>query len=306
MKLAPVAFFVYNRADHTKRVIESLKMNKLSGESDLIIFSDAPKNPQAEAQVNEVRKYIHTVDGFKTVRIVEREKNFGLAKSFIEGTTEVVNKYDGIIALEDDDVVAPYFLKFMNDALAYYKDDERVACISGHRVPVKTKLPNNYFLRGTDTWSYATWGRSWKHFEPDGSKLLAGLQRENLIATYKTYLGSNFLEMLQEQIDGKNDSWGIRWHASAFLRNQFTLYPGRQLVVNIGLDGSGTHCTTPFSSDFKQDELYQHPVEIEGVPVIGNANAERDIAILYNSMGRGFIKRIKNKMLSYFVRVGAV
>jgi len=49
--------------------------------------------------------------------------------------------------------------------------------------------------------------------------------------------------MIEDQIAGKNESWAVRWHASCFLRDLLILYPGRSLAANIGVDGSGTHCT---------------------------------------------------------------
>jgi len=48
--------------------------------------------------------------------------------------------------------------------------------------------------------------------------------------------------MLRDQIAGRNDSWAVRWHASCFLAGRLTLYPGKSLVSNVGLDGSGEHC----------------------------------------------------------------
>ena len=108
--LAPIAFFVYNRLQHTQQVIEALQKDQLASESDIIIFSDAPKNETVWEDVAKVREYIRQINGFKSIRIVEREQNFGLANSFIRGVTEVVNHYGKIIVLEDDNLVlSPYF-----------------------------------------------------------------------------------------------------------------------------------------------------------------------------------------------------
>jgi hypothetical protein len=46
--------------------------------------------------------------------------------------------------------------------------------------------------------------------------------------------------MLENQINKKNNSWAIRWYASAFLENMYTLYPRVSLVQNIGTN-NGTH-----------------------------------------------------------------
>lgn len=84
MALAPVALFVYNRPDHTRRTVQALEANALAGETPLHVFSDAHRNEAARRSVEEVRSYIRTITGFKSVTIIERVTNFGLARSIIE------------------------------------------------------------------------------------------------------------------------------------------------------------------------------------------------------------------------------
>ena len=129
MKLAPILLFVYNRPDHVKRGIESLLANNLAKDSELYIFSDAAKNSETQTAVDEVRRFIHTIQGFKEIHYVERTENWGLARNIIDGVTSLVNQYGKVIVLEDDLIVAPYFLQFMNDALETYQDEENVCHI---------------------------------------------------------------------------------------------------------------------------------------------------------------------------------
>ena len=129
MMLAPILLFVYNRPAHAKRAIEALLHNTLAAESELFIYSDAARSPEDCKSVNEVRSFIHSVNGFKKVHIIEREKNYGLARSIIDGVTTQVNAYGRTIVLEDDLVTAPYFLQFMNSALEMYKDEPRIGHI---------------------------------------------------------------------------------------------------------------------------------------------------------------------------------
>ena len=242
MTCAPVTLFVYNRPDHTRRTIEALKTNILANESNLIIFSDAPKADAQSENVLEVRKYIRKIEGFKSLTIIERETNFGLARSIIDGVTTIVNKFGRIIVLEDDMVTSPYFLTYMNEALEKYADDESVVSIHGYVYPVKQSLPEAFFLPGADCWGWATWSRGWTCFNSDGQFLLDELKRRKLIRAFDFNGTYPFSKMLEGQIKGKNDSWAVRWYASAFLEDKLTLYPGRSLVHNIGNDNSGTHC----------------------------------------------------------------
>ena len=241
MPLAPIALFVYNRPDHTRQTVAALTKNELAAGSDLIILSDAAKNEATAAKVDEVRAYLKTIDGFKSVKIIERPENFGLAKSIISGVTEIVNQSGKIIVLEDDLITSPYFLRYMNEALDLYEKTEKVISIHGYIYPTREKLPETFFIKGADCWGWATWKRGWDLFQTDGRKLLAELKRKKLTKKLDFDGAYPFTQMLIGQIRGFNDSWAIRWYASAFLEDKLTLYPGQSLVANIGFDNSGTH-----------------------------------------------------------------
>ncbi len=114
---APVVLFVYNRLELTKRTVAALQRNVLAAETDLIVFSDAAKNPKDEFKVNLVRAFISSLTGFRSVSVHLRDVNFGLSNSIIDGVTTVVNEYGSVIVLEDDLITSQYFLQFMNDGL---------------------------------------------------------------------------------------------------------------------------------------------------------------------------------------------
>jgi len=145
-KLAPIVLFVYNRPEHTRRTVKALQKNKLAIESELIIYSDAHTNISVKEGTDEVRGYIKNIDGFKKVTIIERDKNWGLAASIIDGVTKIINKYGRVIVLEDDLVTSPYFLNFMNNALVFYENEDKVWHISGWNYPIDIDGLNDVFL----------------------------------------------------------------------------------------------------------------------------------------------------------------
>ena len=242
-KLAPIALFVYNRIDHLKKTIKSLKQNKLSIKSDLIIFSDYAKNKNDIKNVLEVRKYIKKLKGFKKIEIYERNKNFGLSKNIISGVSMILKKYKNIIVIEDDLILDKFFLNFMNDGLKLFKNHKKIASIHGYIYPANfsSQIPDYFFFKGADCWGWATWKRSWNIFEKNGKKLKNFINQKNLKKEFNFNGSYNYYKMLVEQIKGKNDSWAIRWYASAFIKQMYTLYPKKTFVKNIGTDGSGTH-----------------------------------------------------------------
>lgn len=239
--LAPIALFVYNRPWHTKQTLNALVKNPLADQSDLIIFSDGAKTKNHIASVQEVRRYVNNITGFKSIRVVESTVNKGLANSIISGVSSILESSETIIVLEDDMVTSPYFLTYMNKALQLYENDEQVISIHAYIYPVKQKLPETFFLKGADCWGWATWKRGWNLFNPDGKYLLDQLKKRKLTNEFDFNRTYAFTRMLKNQIKGINDSWAIRWYASAFLLNKLTLYPGESLIRNIGNDSSGTH-----------------------------------------------------------------
>jgi hypothetical protein len=241
-KPAPLALFVYARPDHTRRTVEALQRNELAGETDLVVFSDSARSPDKEAAVAEVRAYVTRLKGFRSVRVVPRPYNFGLSKSIIDGVSAVLAEHEHLIVLEDDMVTSRYFLTYMNEALSMFAENDSVISIHGYVYPVARPLPEAFFLPGADCWGWATWRRGWRLFNPDGMALLRELKLRGLVKTFDYDGAYAYSRMLEQQVAGTNDSWAIRWYASALLAGKRTLYPGRSLVHNIGNDSSGTHC----------------------------------------------------------------
>lgn len=283
-KLAPVILFVYNRPEHTLKTLTALSENEWANESVLYIFADGPKI-NASAQnlklIEETRRLIKSKKWCGEVNIIERKENFGLANSVISGVSEIITKHGKAIILEDDLVSSNCFLRYMNEALEAFENNSDVACISGYTYPIKN-LPELFFIKGADCWGWATWKRAWDHFEPDGNKLLQTLKSKSLTNEFDFNSSYPYIKMLEEQIEGKNNSWAVRWYASAFLKNQLCLYPGKSYVNNIGADGSGTH----FSTATKQFEtaLNTHPISTYKITIEENAFARGKFEDYFNTL----------------------
>jgi len=292
---APVALFVYNRPWHVCQTTEALLANGGASETQLYVYSDGPRDAASMAAVAEVRSFLRTLTGFKSVKIIERSDNFGLARSIIQGVTEVCDEHGRVIVMEDDLLTSPHFLRFMNDSLLEYQNDPRVISIHGYIYPVGQPMPETFFLRGADCWGWATWKRGWDLFEPDGRKLLRQLEEGGLTHQFDCDGSYPYTKMLRDQIAGKNNSWAIRWHASAFLQEKLTLYPGCSLVHNIGLDGSGVHCS---GDSAYTGSLAACPVRVGGIEVTENQLAREAIVNFYRRTRRSLPMRAANKLLS--------
>ncbi len=246
MDLAPIVLFVYNRPWHTQQTLEALAKNVHADESELFVFADGPKEDASSddlKNIKEVRKIVKSAKGFEDINIEERNKNLGLADNVIDGVTRIVNEHGKVIVLEDDILTGMYFLKFMNEALSLYQNDNKVFGISGYKYSSVKEIKNiSYFLPIGSSWSYATWADRWAKINFDGKKLLSEMKGNNAKKSMN-FGGYPFYEMLENQVLGNNDSWAIRFYASMFLEKGMFLYPNRSLVANIGFDNSGTHCS---------------------------------------------------------------
>lgn len=290
---APIVLFVFARPEHTRHTLESLAANALANQSDLIVYSDAARNSSENDLVKAVRSLIDSAKGFRSVRVINRETNFGLARNITNGVTEVLRENDRVIVLEDDMITSPHFLAYMNEALERYANDERVASIHGYVFPTDQPLPEAFFLPGADCWGWATWRRSWACFNLDGQYLLDELKRRKLIRSFDFNGAYPYLDMLKNQIEGKNDSWAIRWYASAFLADKLTLYPGRSLVRNIGIDGSGTHCG---ESDSHDVELSKTPIDLSNVEVVPSHRGRSAFEAFFRKSKAGLFQRVVRKV----------
>ena len=291
---APILLFAYNRPAHIRRCVESLLANTLAGESDLFVFSDAPKSEADRPGVEEVRAALRDIHGFHSVSIVERDTNWGLARSIIDGVTRLVESRGRVIVVEDDLVVAPYFLQFMNDALDIYEDEPRVGHIQACDFTQDAHLPDTFLIKWTGSWGWATWKRAWQHFNPDGRQLLQQLEERGLTRTFDFNGKYGFTRMLRRQIEGKNNSWAIRWNASLFLKDILSLNVGRSLVSNEGFDGSGTNCG---GGGLYASNLYLQPLEVQKITPVAENMAARKVFERYYARTNSFWAKAKRRIL---------
>lgn len=253
MSQAPVVLFTYNRPEHTRRTVEALRANLGARETDLHIYSDGPKSDQHAESVRQVRSYLRTINGFKTVTVTERDRNMGLAVSIITGVTTALERHSSVIVVEDDMITAPNFLDFMNTALTVYDPRQDVFSVTGYNYPlcIPADYPHDAYLSyRSSSWGWGTWPDRWNKVDwaiRDFAKFLSSPRERALFARG----GDDLLAILQLQMEGKLDSWSIRFDYAHYKHNALCLHPIRSKIQNIGFDGSGIHCG--ISEDYKTD-----------------------------------------------------
>src|SRR6185436_10465038 len=156
--MTPVLIVTYDRLEHLKRTITSLQANVCAEQTDLFIASDYQRTDSEASKVAAVRNYLKSIDGFRSITVFAREKNFGVVDNSNSALQCIFSKFDRFIIMNDDLVTAPGFLKFTNEAFEKYRDNERVFSITGYCPPIR--IPSTYqydafFLGRMSAWGCA-------------------------------------------------------------------------------------------------------------------------------------------------------
>ena len=299
-KFTPVAVFVYNRPEKTKTLFESLRQNTLAGSSEIFVFSDGPRDDRAKDKVDEVRAYIDSLisgSWFGNMTVYKSDTNKGLANSVISGVTDIINRYGKIIVLEDDLVLSPHFLTYMNECLKHYASDRRIWSVDGYSYdPVRPDgYPYNVYLTlRASSWGWGTWKDRWDMIDWDVRDYKRF--RLNPIANILFSRGGNDLpSMLRAHIKGKNDSWAVRWCYSQFKAGMYSVVPLKTLVSNRGLDGTGTNCGDDDEKGFGRPEVEKDRKEWACEGITANRMLIRDF---YKKHHLSIYIRIRDKLKS--------
>lgn len=282
MKLAPIVLFCYNRPHHTLKTLESLRNNDLAEESELFIYCDGAKqnsSPEQLEQIRLVRKIVKEQQWCGKVNVYESETNNTHPVNLVKRVTEKVNEYGRIIVLEDDLVLGRGFLKYMNEALEMYENEDSVMYISGYLPPVmKKNLPETFFVQNFSNWGWATWKRAWAHFIPDARDIMAVINTPEQIKRFNMDGGINHYKLLQKCVEGPWKYWDVRWFGSVVVRDGLILHPKKSLVRNIGHDRSGMHCDDELV--LKHQTIINY-VTVNKIPLKENLAARRAIKNLF-------------------------
>jgi hypothetical protein len=252
--LAPIALFVYNRPEHTRRTVEALRANDLAHQSDLFVFADGAKSNSGAEAVGAVRECIHAIDGFRSVTVIERERNLGLSKSIIGGVTQLCNEYGRAIVVEDDVMTAPDFLAFINRGLQRYVNEPKIFSVCAFNlaiVPPKTYSYDAFCSYRFMCWGWGTWKDRWDKADwsvKDFPEFMADGEQQKRFNSG----GDDLSWLLAQHMEGRIDSWDTIWAYTHSKHDALALLSAVSRAYNIGFDGTGIHCRRV---PFKQNDL---------------------------------------------------
>jgi hypothetical protein len=267
---APIVVFAYNRPELLRQCLLSLAANPEAKDSDLYIFCDGAASEADQPAVDAVRGVAEReANGFLTVSPVFAEHNRGPGACVMAGMDSVFNDHRRAIKVEDDVVVSPYFLGYINAALDLYDDEDEVGAISGFTYPHDTsKLSDTFLVSHDPCAAWGSWDRGWATFNPNAKELYERIDAfPDAFFDFDFGGAYPFTEMLEGVANGSiRGGYDIRWYASLFLAGKLVLFPNETLIANTGY-GSGAHCSTtpddPHASPMRDTPLAPLPVFIE-------------------------------------------
>ena len=206
---------------------------------------------------------------------------------------QITQKYGKSILMEDDIVTAPGFLIFINEALEFYKDDDKILSVSGHTPNLKllNSINSDFYI----TSRYHGWGTGiWKS-KLDLMKRLPNwkdVKKDKKIKKKLDEFGTDIWDMVKGEALGILDAGDIRMCYLAAKNDLYNILPTQTLVRNIGLDGSGVHCGN--DNIYKDDALSNKVNFIFSEDYTLNDVITKEYKNFYDKPS--LLKRIKNKL----------
>jgi len=232
--IVPVVLFTYKRDEKLKQVLDALRQNRIPL---LIVYSDGPKDDSDNERVEKTRSILRGIDWCRTV-LHERDCNYGLGRSILQGVGEVLREYGEAIVFEDDIVASPGAYAYFCEALRAYRNDRRVYAVSGYTHPAlvpSSMGADPYFDSRYCCWGWATWERSWRAMKiPSLFLLLACAVFRRPVTDYGKDLVPAGLHEFQRS------TWAARFAILGMLRGQLSLHSPWSLTTHLGFDDSST------------------------------------------------------------------
>ena len=304
---SPVALIFFNRPDTLAKVFESVRSAR---PKELYLIQDGPreKNKNDLLNIQKCRRIVDNVDWNCKVYKNYSEQNLGCGIRPQTGITWVFSLTDRAIILEDDCVPNQTFFTFCDEMLERYKDDERIAYISGlNHFETWDFGGNSYgFTKGGAIWGWASWARSWKNYDYKVSLIDDPYINECLKNSYpgennRINLWNNTKKRLSA---GENLSyWDAQWGFVKYSQSQYVIVPCNNLICNIGVGVASTHATLD-SNNHKRFIDYNNmptkelvfPLKHPKVVLLDSTYDKKLLECNKNAKRRMLLNALKNKI----------
>lgn len=242
MATTPLLILGFNRPDHVERLIESLRPAR---PSHVILSVDGPRagHPGDYPLVSRTRAAVDRIDWNCHIETIFRNENLGLRTAVADAVTRTVENHGRVIVVEDDVIVGPNFLPYMNHALDKYESCAEVAHINGYNVVPPDVLRGQHgdrYTRYIESFAWATWDRAWNAYDPSLDWAM-NVSLESLRKITGSHRAAMRWRRTFKDAHGELvNTWAYRWLATIWSRDWKIVSPSENLVSYTGWT-EGTH-----------------------------------------------------------------
>ncbi|MBC7629713.1 glycosyltransferase family A protein [Ferruginibacter sp.] len=242
----PVLIIVYNRLQHLQQCIDSLANCDLADDTVVYISSDAPYTDAHTTQIQAIREYILSIRRFKQVIPVFHNTNKGLVKAIHDSVSVIFKEYEALIFMEDDNIVSPDFLTYMNAGLHFYTDNPRVISVSGFSQSIffeedLSKINQTYFTHRHCPWGFGIWKDKYLYDHQYSIEDVRKDLNEKKFVERLNSIGIDLLSSFKHLIQQGNMLKADYLFVYHMIKNNLvTVAPYATKSFNTGNDGSGT------------------------------------------------------------------
>jgi hypothetical protein len=267
---APVAFFVFNRPDLTRRTLAAIARAR---PASLLVVADGPRqgHPGDAEACRQARALIEEVNWPCDVRTQFSDSNLGCRLRIASGLDWVFSQVPEAIVLEDDCLPDDSFFPFCAELLERYRDEPRIQWISGCNLTRGRRFTDDsyYVSRFFHTWGWASWARAWRNYDLQ-MRRWPELRETDWIERFLPTAGMarRARYFFDQTHAGRNPAWDYQWVLAAWLQNSLAIVPSTNLVANIGFDARATSTADPgsFLANLPTEPVafpLKHPSSIE-------------------------------------------
>ena len=296
----PVAFIIFNRPETTKRVFTEIAKTR---PPKLLVIADGPRadHPDDAEKCAAVRTIIDGVDWDCELLKNYSDVNLGCKHRVSSGLDWVFDTVEEAIILEDDCLPHPTFFRFCEEMLEKYRDDQRIAMISGDNFQFGRKRTeySYYFSRYPHIWGWASWSRVWNNYDVDMKiwpEIRDGGWLKDMLGARKSVWYWKYI--FENVYQGKVDTWDYQWTFACWIQSALTIIPNVNLVSNIGFGSKAMHTKA-------KDKFAEMDTEPMMFPISNPGHILRDSKadfFVENEMfsGKSLILRVINKLKGSF------
>jgi hypothetical protein len=293
----PILIISFNRPDISAQTFDYVRKAQ---PQKLYVAVDGPRSDkEGEAKlVQQVKKVVEKVDWPCETHYKYNETNNGAEVTVSSAISWVFESEEYAIILEDDIIAPLSFIKFAQEMLIKYKDDERIGTVTGSNfTPIPIRNNTDYFFaKYGHSWGWATWKRAWDSFDLNIKVPQKHLSLNFLKTITNSEKEAKFYQKQFNQINKRgqgNSTWDNIGNYFLRVNNRLSVIPRVNLTSNIGeyglhARGKSDHHFRPFDENFK---VINHPQKVE-------CFTEYDIHHFNNYIykPKTFYKRVINKI----------